>query len=150
GKGVSVLGGLGPTLGMEVIVIFALKTIHTVGFCYGFCPEDPGEKDFALKILLAAAAGSMDEKRQAISEMRASDESIVDEVAKGLNTRLLDIVAEKVIDQASPLLGILVGAVSDMAVVAYVRRIAKRAFQERWLRVNGKVQSVAPDPRFAR
>jgi len=171
GAAISSAGGVGAVLGMEIMVTFALKTIHTVGFCYGYCPDDPREKDYALGILLTAAAGSMQEKQKAMSQLDSLEEFMLGEVVENVAETSTEVLAEEAIEQVSmtaaedflaervlesgalraiPLLGILVGAISDAAVAEYVGYVAKRSFQERWLRANGKIESIVPDSQFSR
>jgi len=171
GSVLSSAGGAGAVLGMEVMVTFALKTIHTIGFCYGYCPEDPREKDFALNILLAAAAGNMAEKQKAMADVNSLGEFMLGEVVENVvetsseklaeeaieqvsTTAAEDFLAERVLESGAlrsiPLFGILLGAISDAAVAEYVGYVAKRAFQERYLRSRGKVAAIAPDRRYAR
>jgi hypothetical protein len=72
---------------MEVMVTFALKTIHAIRFCYGYCPEGPREKDFALSTLLTAAAGNMKEKEKAIADVQSLEEYRLGEVVEqGMET----------------------------------------------------------------
>jgi len=171
GAVLSTAGGAGAVVGMEVMVTFALKTIHTVGFCYGYCPEDPREKDFALNILLTAAAGNMEEKEKAIADVQSLGEYMVGEVVENVvetsteelakeaieqvsTTAAEDFLAERVLESGAlrsiPLLGVLLGSISDAAVAEYVGYVAKRAFQERYLRERGKVVVIAADRRYAR
>jgi hypothetical protein len=160
---ISSAGGAGAVVGMEVMVTFALKSIHTVGFCYGYCPEDPREKEFALSILLIAAAGNMEEKEKAIADVQSLAEYMLGDVVEHVvedavervsMTAAEDFLAERVLESGAlrsiPLLGVLLGAISDAAVGEYICCVAKRSFQERWLRAGGKVVAIAPDQRFAR
>lgn len=173
---VSSAGGVGALLGLEMMITFALKTVHTVGFCYGYRPEDACEREFALGVLLAAAAGSLAEKQRACEELQSLDQAQIDRealeearanVAESVTEELTeeaveqvsqsvaeDFLAERVIEstalRAVPLLGILVGAVSDAATAEYIGYTARRAFQERWLRNARKIESIAPDNGLAR
>ena len=171
GAAISSAGGAGAVLGLEVMVTFALKTIHTVGYCYGYGPEDPREKQYALGILLAAAAGSVSEKQQAMADLNSLHEFMVGEIVEDAVQTSAEALAEEAIEQVSktaaedflaervlesgalraiPLLGVLLGAISDAAVAEFIGHVAKRSFQERWLRANGKVLAIAPDAAYAR
>ncbi|MFO0867737.1 MAG: EcsC family protein [Pirellulales bacterium] len=166
GAVISGAGGAGAILGMEVMVTYALKTIHTVGFCYGFCPEDPRERDFALSVLLIAAAGSLEEKQHAMSESDRIKEFVAGEIVEDLAKDAVESMAEEALQgvaqqaaedflserllesgalRAIPFLGVVVGAISDAAVAQYIGRVAKYSFQERWLAVRGKVRQIAAD-----
>lgn len=171
GAAISSAGGAGAVLGLEIMVTFALKAIHTIGYCYGYCPEDPREKQYALGILLAAAAGTMAEKQKAVADLESLHEFMVGELIEEVVHSSAEALAEEAIEQVSktaaedflaervlesgalraiPLLGILLGAISDAGVAEFVGHVAKRSFQERWLRARGKVRLIAPDPQLAR
>src|SRR6478752_7784414 len=94
GAAISSAGGVGAVLGMEIMVTFALKTIHTVGFCYGYCPDDPREKDYALGILLTAVAGSMQEKQKAMSQLDSLEEFMLGEVVENVAETSTEVLAE--------------------------------------------------------
>ncbi|MGD9645365.1 MAG: EcsC family protein [Pirellulales bacterium] len=171
GAVISTAGGVGAILGMEVMFTFALKTIHNVGYCYGYAPEDPGERDYAMGVLLVAAAGTAKQKQEAIVDIQKVEDFVLGEVveeatlcsAEALANEALgtvtegaaeEMLAERVFEsgalRAVPLLGIVVGAVTDAAVAEYIGHVAKRMFQERWLRAQGKVDIVAPDDSLVR
>ncbi len=66
-----------------------------------------------------------------------------------------DAVTEKIIEagglNAIPAIGILAGAMQFTTMTQHVARIAKFTFQERWLRVNGKLDGrIKPDAHEAR
>lgn len=164
-------GGAGAILGMEVMVTFALKTIHSIGYCYGFDPEEPRETEFAMKILLVAAAGSLQEKQHAMAELDSLKEFVAGEIVEDITKEAVESAAEGAVERvaqqaaeeflserllesgalrAIPFLGVLLGAVSDAAVAQYIGRVAKYSFQERWLRNQGKIAAIAPDTAYAR
>jgi hypothetical protein len=144
----------GPLMSMEIAMVFALKTVHTVGFCYGFTPEDPREKQYVLQTLLMASAGSMEEKQKAIVNLRSIEdllvgdvvENVVENEVEGLVERFLAEVAES----SFPLLGHVIQCATSAVATRHTGEVAMRVFQERWLRAHGKVEMIAPDPRLAR
>jgi hypothetical protein len=180
GAMISSSGGMGAVVGLEVMVTYSLKCIHTVGFCYGFSPDDFGERECALGILLIAAASNMKEKQRALGELQALEASKIqkdmmnamrDSAVETLTEESTEVLAEEAIERVSqttieeviteraiestalsaiPFLGILLGGVSDAAVAQYVGETAKRVFQERWLRANQRVTTIAADPKQSR
>jgi hypothetical protein len=144
----------GPVLGMELSIMFALKTVHTIAFCYGFTPHDPKEKQYVLQTLLVASAGSLAEKQQAVINLRNLVDVMLDELAEDFVTdeteAMVDMAVEEFAGNSMPLIGLAFGAVTNATVTYRTAEIAKRVFQERWLRQNGKVESIAADPHFAR
>lgn len=164
-------GGAGAILGMEVMVTYALKTIHSIGYCYGFDPEEPREPEFALKVLLIAAAGSLEEKQHAMAELDTLKEFVAGELVEDITKEAVESAAESAVERvaqqaaedflserllesgalrAVPFLGVLLGAISDAAVAQYIGRVAKYSFQERWLHNQHKIKTIAPDPAYAR
>ena len=144
----------GPVLSMELAIMYALKTVHTIGFCYGFTPEDPGERAYALGILQMASAGNMQEKQQANSSLNSVKDVLVEELVEEVIESATESVAQQAMEQVAegsiPFLGVAVQGVTNAATTYFTGYVAKRAFQERWLRANGKVDRIAADPQFAR
>ncbi len=146
--------GAGPVLSMEVSVLYALKTVHTIGFCYGYTPSDARGPEFALRTLLVANAGSLKEKQDAMVKLNAIEDVIVEELAKNIMQNELTMLVDRAVEMAAglsvPFVGMLAQIVTSAAAAYYTAQVAKRVFQERWLRANGKVTRIAPDPRYAR
>ena len=144
----------GPVLSMELAILYALKTVHTIGFCYGFTPEDPGDRAYALGILQMASAGNMREKQQANSSLNAVEDVLVEELVEEVIESATESVAQQAMEQVAessiPFVGVAVQGVTSAATTYFTGYVAKRAFQERWLRANGKVDRIAADPQFAR
>jgi len=131
---------------------YCLKTIHTIGSCYGFGTEEPHERDYVLGIMLVAAAGSLSAKQHAIVTVGNVEDTIFEEAFEEL---IEDAMAEQLLESgglsAIPVIGILAGAMQFATMTQHVARIAKFVFQERWLRVNGKLAGrIQPERRFAR
>jgi hypothetical protein len=62
-------GALGlPRIGMDVplLVTMALRTVQGIGICYGYMSDDEAERGFALGVLAAAGANSLQEKTAAL------------------------------------------------------------------------------------
>jgi len=54
---------------VRALMGYCLKTIHTIGYCYGFGTDEPHERDFVLGVLLIASASTLEEKQHAIGKI---------------------------------------------------------------------------------
>ena len=137
---------------VKALMNYCLKTIHTIGYCYGFGTEEPHERDYVLGIMLIASAGTLKEKQHAIITLGKVEDAILEEAFEEL---IEDAMAEQILESGGlssiPAIGILAGAMQFATMTQHVARIAKFSFQERWLRVNGKLPDrILPDRRLAR
>ena len=72
-------------LGIELSMVLVLRTIHKIGYCYGYASRTAEEDSFALQILAAASANSLQEKAGALMAVwRPLMES-----APGVSTRVM-------------------------------------------------------------
>jgi len=137
---------------VKALMNYCLKTIHTVGYCYGFGTEEPHERDYVLGVMLIASAGTLKEKQHAIITLGKVEDAILEEAFEEL---IEDAMAEHILESGGlssiPAIGILAGAMQFATMTQHVAKIAKLSFQERWLRVNGKLPDrILPDRRLAR
>ena len=128
----------GPVLSMEIAIMYALKTVHMIGCCYGFTPQQPREKQYVLQTLLVASAGSMKEKAEAILNLRSLEDVLLEEIVEDVIEEEADAIIQQVVEEMAgssvPLVGLAVGGVTNAAVTYHTAQVAKRLFQERWLR----------------
>lgn len=151
---VSVTGGASPIINTPLIIMQALKSIHTIGFCYGFVDQTLNDQAFAFGILRVASSGTLEEKQKAVCEVWEQEDELVSETVE----EMLEAVLESALEQATeemgsrhvPFVGAAIGAAIDGAFSKYVTDVAIFAYQERWLRRSGKLESIAADPYFAR
>jgi hypothetical protein len=137
---------------VKALMNYCLKTIHTIGYCYGFGTEEPHERDYVLGVMLIASAGSLKEKQHAIYTLGKVEDAILEEAFEEL---IQDAMAEQILESGGlssiPAIGILAGAMQFATMTQHVARIARFSFQERWLRVNGKLPGrIQPDRSLAR
>ena len=144
----------GPVLSAELSMMYALKAVHTIGYCYGFGLHVARERQYALQTLLVASAASMQAKQQAIVNLRALEDELVEEILEDFIEEQFDAIVQQAVEEAAgnsiPMIGLAVGGLTNGAVTYHTALVATRVFQERWLRANGKIRTIAPDPRFAR
>lgn len=159
GGAVGVGGIAGLAADVPAIIILALRTIHKIGLCYGYevnASNEEAEKAYALSILAAANANSMQEKAGAlialqklnvmvqknalkkITEMAAAKNPLakgflgVKEVAKMLNINL----TKRKTAQIVPILGAGIGAAMNSTFINDIAWAARRSFQKRHLADN--------------
>lgn len=149
-------GGGGPNLvstliSLNALMTYCLKTIHSIGYCYGFSPDEDHERGYVLGILLVACASTLKEKQDAVTTLAKVEDMIFEEAFEDL---LEDVVASEIIRSAGlnsiPLVGMLTGAMHAASLTEHTAGVAKYCFQERWLRRHGKVERIAPDRTRAR
>ncbi len=133
---------------VKALMNYCLKTIHTIGYCYGFGTEEPHERDYVLGIMLIASAGTLEEKQHAIVTVGNVEDTIFEEAFEDL---IEDAMAEQILESGGlssiPVIGILAGAMQFATMTQHVARIAQFTFQERWLRLNGKLADRIPPER---
>ena len=144
----------GALVGMEMSIMYALKAVHTIGFCYGFTPEDRREMAFAMHTLMVASAGSLREKQRAIVNLHSLEDVFVEELVEDFIEEEMTTFIERAIEEMAgstiPLVGLALAGATNFAMTSLTAKVAKRVFQERWLRDNQKVKTIAPDPKVAR
>jgi hypothetical protein len=136
---------------VRALMGYCLKTIHTIGYCYGFGTEEPHERDFVLGVLLIAAASTLEEKQHAIGTIGQVEDMIFEEAFEDL---LQEAIGEQILETAGlmgiPMAGILTGAMHSASTIEHTAAVAKYCFVERWLRSRRRIDRIQPDPEHAR
>ncbi|MDO4557824.1 MAG: EcsC family protein [Planctomycetia bacterium] len=146
-----VTGGNSIITSVPITLMFALRAVHTIGFCYGFDGESLLERAYALGILRIASARDLDDKQRAIASLRdAEDEVLSEAIEEFMATLIQEAIGKTAGEKSIPFVGAAFGAALDGAYAERVARIAIRTFQERWMRINDYVDTIPPDPRYAR
>jgi hypothetical protein len=138
-------GALTAIADIPLLLAAALRAIRRVGHCYGFSLESEADHRFVLAILDLANEDDpigTEETRLGLwnpggpPDRTAEGKGPVEEVEQGVTD---DILLDSV-----PFLGDLSNLVLDYAFIRRADITARRVFQERWLRTNGKVESIPP------
>lgn len=154
------LGLPGMMADIPTIITFALRTINKIGICYGYRAKSEMDNQFVLSILSASSANSLKEKESALLALKnietvlikqtwkamaekAAQNQVSKEAAiitvKNLAKQLgINITKRKAL-QAIPVIGAGVGASVNGWYIKEIGWCARRMFQERWLRENGKI-----------
>jgi EcsC protein family len=139
-------GGMITTL-LDVPILFclALGIIRKIGHCYGYPLEGSRDRDFVLGVLLAALAGTPEVRRARIDQLHEIEDMLIVETQE-------DVIAEEAVSvlfqleifEGIPGVGVLSGAALNALFMRRVEETARFAFEERWLRDNGKVERIRP------
>ena len=154
------LGLPGVAVDIPAIITFALRTIHKIGACYGYEIKSRSDRDFVFAILSSASANDMEEKTLALLALRSIEVTLMKHTWKaiaqqagtqtvGTGTAILAIkslaaqlgvnLTKRKILQAIPVIGAMVGASVNGWYLKEIGWAAPRAYQERWLAENGKL-----------
>lgn len=157
--GVFGLGGL--IVDIPSLITMSLRVIHKIGLCYGYDCITLTDKQFIYGILSAAGSNSIKEKAVSVSTLQAINKTVAKVTwkkmaekatenkfgiealvlsAKQLAKQLgINLTKRKAL-QSIPFLGAGVGAALNVAFLNDVAWAARRSYQERWLKENGKIE----------
>lgn len=160
GAGTGAFGILGAAVDVPAVITLALRTIHKTGVCYGYECKTELDKKYALGILAVSAANSVSEKVSAIATLRTIHVAIqrvtwkkmAEKAAKDRLSKEAAIVGVRALAKqlginitkrraltAIPVVGAAVGGSVNGWYIKEVGWAARRFYQERWLRDNGKL-----------
>lgn len=140
---------------IPAIVTQGLRVIYKIGICYGFEPKSEEDKNFVLGIMSAAGANTMQEKNMAVLLLKQIGVMLTKTAWKNMAQKgavgaaviaLKNLVKQIGINltkrkalQAIPGIGAAVGATMNAQFINDIAWAARRSFQERWLRDNGRL-----------
>lgn len=152
-------GLAGMAVDIPAIVTFATRSVHLMGLCYGFELKRPADRALVLAILAVSGANSSEDRSTAIAKLdslnsaldSSARKAMVAEISedtfgqqailiagKRLARDLAANLAKRKLAQAVPFVGSAVGAAVNAWYIRDVCVTARRTFQERWLRQNGR------------
>ncbi len=149
GAAAGALGFVATPFDIPATVVLALRTIRRIGLCYGFEDATEAEERFALAVLSAAGANSVEDKRLAIAvlgsvaewrgvaEMAAGRQLSREATILGLRALARQLSRNLTRRRALgsiPVLGAATGAAVSAAFLNDVAWAARRSYQERWLK----------------
>jgi hypothetical protein len=138
-------GMLTTLLDVPLLFILGLRTIIKTGHCYGYPFEHRKGRHFALGVLVAAISGSLEVRRLRISRLRELEDLLLEETQEDIVAEeLLSLLFQLEIFEEVPGVGAISGALLNLTFMHRVDVTARRVFQERWLRDNGKVTVIEP------
>jgi len=137
--------------------------VYKIGVCYGYQCCDERDKNFVLGVLATAGANAMAEKVEALATLRAIQVMLLRQTWKAMAEKAaaqqlskeagivatrqlakqlgINLTKRKAL-QAIPIIGAGVGSSVNAWWLKDIGWAARRAFQERWLAENQKLESV--------
>ena len=145
GAATGVGGPLTTLIDIPLLFVLSLRTILKIGHCFGYPLDRPRDRRYVLAVLLAAMSGSLTTRQERLGRLRDIEDWLGEEVE-------LDVVAEEIASFLFQLeafgdvpgVGVASGALLNLWLIRRVDATARRVFQERWLRDNGKLDWVEP------
>jgi hypothetical protein len=139
-------GGVITTLiDVPVLFVLSLRTILRIGHCYGYSLDHQRDQKFVLGVLIAAISGSLALRRQRLDQLEEIEHLLLEETQEEILTEeALSVLFQLEIFEEIPGIGAISGAVLNLLFIRKVENTARRVFQERWLRHNGKVHVIGP------
>jgi hypothetical protein len=145
-------GGLLTTfLDVPLLFTLALGTIRRIGHCYGYPLEHHRDRHFALGIMTAALAGSLEVRRERVHRLRELEDLLIEETQEDIILEeALSFLFQLEIFADIPGIGAISGAALNWHFMRRVDETARMVFQERWLHDHGKVEHIEPAQVHAR
>jgi hypothetical protein len=137
------------TTALDIPLLFglALRTIIKIGRCYGFPLDRPTDRAFVLGVFAAALSNSRERKQRILVRLRDIEELLLEEIQENLVVEeAASLLFQIEIFEEVPGVGAISGAFLNLAAIRRVDLTARHVFQERWLRANGKVGVIEPNP----
>jgi hypothetical protein len=141
-------GGVLTTL-LDVPLLFtlSLRTIIRIGLCYGYPLEHRKGRHFVLGLLVTAVSHSLETRQRRLLRLRELEDLLIEETEEEiLADELLSFLFQLEIFEEVPGVGVISGALFNVAFLRRIDVTARRVFQERWLHDSGKVDVIAPAP----
>jgi EcsC protein family len=139
-------GGAATTL-IDVPLLFAsaLRTIIRIGQCYGYPGGEARDRYFNLGVFTIATAGSVATRLERLDQLKDLEELLVEETQVDvIRSELLSFIFQLEVFEEVPGIGIVSGALLNLSFMHRVDVTARRVFQERWLKNNGKSRGIEP------
>jgi hypothetical protein len=140
-------GVLTTLLDIPVLFVLSLRTIRKVGHCYGYALDREQDKPFVLGLLIASMAGSLHIKRERVDQLHELEELLLLETQQEvIAEEFVSLLFQLEVFEEIPGIGAISGALLNLAFVRRLDITARRVFQERWLRDNGKIIAIEAAP----
>jgi hypothetical protein len=160
GAATGAAGLIGIAVDIPAALMLAFRTIYKIGLCYGYAPSAT-DVEFVHGVLGASGANTMQEKLAALACLQAIRATLHQQTWRVMANRAAEhafsregaILAVRALArqlgvnltkrkalQAIPVMGALVGGSVNAWYIHDVATSARRAYQERWLLENGKLE----------
>lgn len=136
----------GPLFHVPQQLIAALRSIARIGHCYGYTLDSAIDHAIVIDILEIAMLQDPAERQEVVAKLHVA----IDAHAEGIEGEAelvartsRNLLAEEALDLI-PVVGTAVSFLFDSTFMHSVDETARRIFQERWLRDNGRITSIDP------
>jgi hypothetical protein len=139
-------GGVVTTVAdIPLLFVLSLRTIQKIGHCYGYALDQAGDRNYVLAVLITATSGSLGSKRERLARLHGLKDWFIEMTQEEvIADEMLSLLFQLEVFEEIPGIGIVSGAVLNLFFSRKVDITARRVFQERWLRDNGKVRAIEP------
>lgn len=156
-------GILTAPIDVPAIITIALRTIHKIGFCYGYECNSEQDTAFVLAVMAASGANTMEEKLAALAMLRSIEVTLAKQTWKvmaelaakqplGKEAAIITLrnlakqiginITKRKALASIPIIGAIVGGSVNGWYIRDVGWAARRAFQERWLIDNKNIVEI--------
>ena len=142
-------------------VLMALNAVHRVAGCYGYPLHGENDRIIVLAIIGLSMVEDVDVRTRWFDKIQAMgfsrneqldeehlEESIAEEVRAEVTQDVVEeletTLLEQLFGESIPFLGSAVGIIFDNRFLSEIESTARYVMQERWLKDQGKVESIAP------
>ena len=130
---------------MPLLFASSLRTIIRIGQCYGYPGGERRDRYFNLGVLTIATAGSVATRLERLDQLEDLEELLLEETQVDIiRSELLSFIFHLELFEEIPGIGIASGALLNLSFMHRVDVTARRVFQERWLKDNGKSWGIEP------
>lgn len=139
-------GGILTTfLDVPILFVLSLVTIRKIGQCYGYPLDHLKERQFVLGVLIAGLSRSVETRRRRVHRLREIEELLIEDLQEDILTEeALSLLFQLEIFEEIPGVGAISGGLLNWLYMSRIERTARKVFQERRLRDNGKIEHIEP------
>ena len=130
---------------VPLLFILSLWTIQKIGHCYGYPLDRERDRQYVLAVLITAISGSLGLKARRLDRLHGLKDWFLEMTQEEIIAdELVSLLFQLEIFEEIPGVGVVSGAALNLLFSRRVDTTARRVFQERWLRDNGKVSVIEP------
>jgi hypothetical protein len=138
-------GVLTTILDIPLLFVLSLRTILKIGHAYGYPLDRKADQSFVTGVMVTALAGSLVTKQERLGDLREIEELLIEETQEEIVAEeALSLLLQLEVFEGIPAIGTISGAFLNYTYMRRVDTTARRVFQERWLRDNGKIDDIEP------
>ncbi len=146
--GLTGAGGVWTTL-LDVPLLYTvcIATIMKTGRCYGYPLDRPTDKAWVLGALAVALSGTREKRADLMGQLREIEDLLLEDIQQDVVIQeTASLLTQVEIFEDAPIVGIAGGALLNLWVAHRADLTARDLFQERWLRDQGKIDTIEPAP----